>query len=269
MTRASGYRPFECPHCGLIYRITSYSSMNFMDFKRWSDGRFDGRMVNFNPLLKCSCGKLFLDSQVKFGNIVYNDQSKSEPIPSVWEAICKDTKKFINQIIKNKTKEETTLPVAAPELPPPHAMRVDDQDISELVGRQVWGDDIELELMMHHRLWQHLNRMYCDQLVAIGREAIAKGDPPPVVPFFCQMLYQPTSEQVISMTRLLALFKTMRPDNWLVIMELQRELGLFEDALETFVHRQPGSLDHVENDGAMLNSLIQKGVTAPALVAYG
>ena len=80
MTSASGYRLFECPHCGLAYRITSYSSMNFMDYKRWSDGRFECRLtVSHSPLMTCSCGKLFLDSQVEFGDNVPNEKIYSDP----------------------------------------------------------------------------------------------------------------------------------------------------------------------------------------------
>ena len=52
-------------------------------------------------------------------------------------------------------------------------------------------------------------------------------------------------------------------------MELQREIGLFKDAQETYLNRRTDNNKNFEEDGAMLYSLAQQGITAPALVAYG
>lgn len=147
-------------------------------------------------------------------------------------------------------------------------MRVNDKELSKLVSSKNWNGNTELEIAMHHRLWQYLNLAYCEQLVAMGREKIANENSPPLVPFFCQNTYRQTTEQSLIISKLLFLVKTIQPENWFTIMELQREIGLFKDAQETYLNRRTDNNKNFEEDGAMLYSLAQQGITAPALVAY-
>jgi hypothetical protein len=83
MTSVSGYYLVKAPCCGTLYSKPAYSSINMMDWKRWSDG-LEGGSLYSNPkgVCKCICGDLFLTKDTVEEDLVrlnYRDIQRIKP----------------------------------------------------------------------------------------------------------------------------------------------------------------------------------------------
>jgi tetratricopeptide (TPR) repeat protein len=241
MTRISGAYINITPCCGTSYSTPRYSSMNFMAWEYWTDGYRDGSLMpNDEGLRRCQCGNVFLLSELQEIGMV----------------------------------EETDVP---------RALHVEADDLPKVIA-QARTTDIELAARL--ALWQHLNHGYRQRYRAhrqaeeaatqaqwessnpdkrkwwqrLRRAAAPKYQRPANAPFTCPP-FEATTEQNDNMRALLQLMTqdTTRVD-LLIVAELHRELGEFDQAAQALQ-----KLDEKDRDitSQLMTKLVHEKQTAP------
>lgn len=272
MTRVVGYNKVGCPHCGRIYKTNAYGSLNYMDYKRWSDGYAEYRLMpSRSPILQCQCSALFLTDQLVVSDTTVYSQTpehvaKKPLLPMVGQWIARllgwCLRKTLNDCLQAREDDAD----ASIYL---HSITVPDDQLGALLANPQWGDNHALALAIHLRHWRFLNGSYRAKLVAQGRAAITNGAPAPTMPQYCAELFQPLLAHLQHLQATLRLVIALTPADWLSTMELQRELGWYDAAMQTYQSQLIGKNEVTEPVGATLYDLAKRGINAPALLAYG
>lgn len=262
MTRTSGYRQIACPNCLTCYRVPNYTSINFMSFERWSDGRKVGSLFdNGGGIRACKCGKFYrlndaidmgmlTETQIQTievdenGNEIFNipafflrqeDESFAQAVKSdVKSLFAKIRDVFSKSSRCESTKERTTefrltkevsvkVPLAGEQLEHiPRAIYVPDAEMHSIIKDKNLYSD-DMVLAARERYRMHLNDKFRDPFMEYCKD---RSLPIPK--------YNILSEHRENTLAILNAHLKTKAVNWMDVGDLYRELDEFSKAIECF-----------------------------------
>lgn len=251
MTRISGHQVIRAPCCDARLTTTAFASLNFMAHEHWTDGRAVGSLSPTDGgLRRCTCGSYFLLSKSESLEFIQKKvplriETRSEKI----EAWLRRKRGETTQQAMERLfgiREETAIEAISIPIPPA-AERVKDSELAELLATNF--TDRALLITARRRYWRYLNDAYRDAYRA------HKENSPDTYP-----AYELSTVQIDNMLRLMLMLEEEFPSGFFEIVELHRELGEPEKALEVL------STLNDQNDvfTRVSYELIALGVSGPA-----
>ncbi len=240
MTRIANFTLTIAPCCGAIYSTPRYRSMNFSAWEYWTDGYKEGALLpSGNGLRKCKCGNFFMLTElheitrIDAAEAPYPQRVASEELP---EAIAKAR----NPIIEQAARQEYWVHLNHPYRESYRTHR----DAEEALTKAAW----EADNPDTRNWWQR----FCK--VPPPRYTRQQGSPFTVPPF------NPTHKQRENMAALVDLMQGQdRPDR-VILAELHREMGNFDEA--DYEIKRLNS-DDLSNASPVIAELVNEKQSAP------
>jgi hypothetical protein len=276
----NGYRQIACRNCLARYKVPNYTSINLTAAERWSDGRrIRSLFDNGYGIRACKCGKYYrlheaidmglltapqiqeieVDEQ---GSEVYHipafllrqaDDSIMDSIKSDSKSLFKKIKSFISK--KNKEAKRTKKVIVQQPLGGeivekiPNAIFVRDSEMCEIIKNEK-EYSTNLILAARERYRMHLNDKYREPFKEYCND---RSLPIPE--------YEITSEHHENTQAILGAYLESEKKSWREIGDLYRELGEFEEAVESFGLEVEN--DYAKADLERLIRACQMGISNP------
>ena len=260
MTSCNGYRVIKSPCCGNSYASPSYMSINYSCREYWTDGRAINSLApQDGGLLKCKCGSYFLYRQAESGPVIHNplplppDDWESE---DVWEGCLQAGRSRRDYLLAKYDFRSESEREKERLARPPDEIIVQDAELIDLLESDCSNADTLT--VARRRYWRYLNDEYREVYREYSKDN--NGEYPP---------YVPTEIQRSNMLHLLGLLDSQIDPDYLEIVELHRELGNFQIAVNVIATKYCENERQQEIADAIAN-LIFYNKNHPCIVAtYG
>ena len=223
MTSTNGYRVIKSPCCGKKYASPAYMSINYSCWEFWTDGRaVNSLSPQDGGLLKCICGKYFLNRQAESGSIIYNPlppPPKNWESEEVWSGFLRGGQSRRDYLLAKYDFRPESEREQERLAKPPEEMVVKDEELVDLLASGC--SNSEVLMVARRRYWRYLN----DEYRKSYRKHIKLN--PDTYPIF-----SPSQLQRNNMLQLIQLIEIEDNPDYLELAELHRQLGNFEAAFE-------------------------------------
>jgi hypothetical protein len=252
MTRIAGFELVASPCCQMLYAKARYSSVNFSSSAFWTDGkREDSLMPNDGGLRKCQCGNYFVLS-----DCINTGLKATEPFNFPSHVNTSD----LPLAIQSAHSQEVELAARRA-----YWLSLNDS------YREQYKAHREAEQAANEANWAakwHANNPDTRSLFKKLLDALLLRKPPSVPPAPTQPItfppFEPTDTQKTNMLRIIELQQISPPkysqEYPVELVELYRELGMFDDALDLLSRISVVNRDTLTN---LLFELSTKKTSAP------
>ena len=257
MTRIAGFELVASPCCQMLYAKARYSSVNFSSSAFWTDGkREDSLMPNDGGLRKCQCGNYFVLSEC-----ISTGLKATEPFNFPSYVNTSDLPLAIHtahsQEVELAARRAYWLSLNDPYREQYKAHRKAEQAASQASWIAQWQAD--------HPDTRGSLKKFVDTLLFRKPPSVTPAPTEPITfpPF------EPTDTQKTNMLRIIELVLISPPkysqEYPVELVELYRELGMFDDALDLLSRISVVNQDTLTN---LLFELSNKKTSAPVRYKY-
>jgi hypothetical protein len=198
-------------------------SINYSCWEFWTDGRaVNSLSPQDGGLLKCICGKYFLNRQAESGSIIYNPlppPPKNWESEEVWSGFLRGGQSRRDYLLAKYDFRPESEREQERLAKPPEEMVVKDEELVDLLASGC--SNSEVLMVARRRYWRYLN----DEYRKSYRKHIKLN--PDTYPIF-----SPSQLQRNNMLQLIQLIEIEDNPDYLELAELHRQLGNFEAAFE-------------------------------------
>jgi hypothetical protein len=218
VTRRQGINIVSTPCCGRLYSTSTYVSLNFSAFERWTDGHTVGSLIPPGEgLRRCSCGYYYLLSEAKQVTWVPDPPAQPAQRASLWESL---QRVFARPSRIQRSHDLNEQDAGLPE----RARHVHDHQLENVI--RISQGNVEVELVARRRYWRMLNEPY--RQLYREYEKKPEGTPP---------VFTPSLIQIENMKSMIEINSRSKIIDWVEVAELYRQLGEFEASIKTLEGR--------------------------------